>query len=192
MNTTFSASGILKSLTYLYILNRVSYFAHELLKSYIYYDFSHYYFDIETHHIHHMSDFTLILIYLVPFIPYFIFGWSPIIVLNAALITINYMYIHNDNTKAFIKHHFSAILLLYLIASLIFILMSGLKGYDVSEMNCDNCMFEIFLEGYTPYAPQLICGFVFGNVLSIVFFLVIKLAMSKTSENKSGEDKGKL
>ena len=166
---------------HVYIINRVSYFFHELLKPFIYYDYSHHYFEITTNNINYFSDIYSVLVYLIPFNPFFIIGWFPIILLNAVLVIISYRIPCEEGSIAMLKHSFSAILLLYISATIIFALMSGANNYNSTLPNSNYFLFEIFLECYTPYAPQLICGFMFGNVISVLIFLFIRFSLNKLS-----------
>lgn len=161
-----------------YVINRVSYFTHEIVKPLIFYDFKHHYFEITTSNINHYSDIESIIVYLIPLNPYFIIGWFPIIILNVILAVLLYRMSIRDDSFILIKNCFSSILILYLIATISFAIMSGANNYN-GDTFCDHCMLEIFLEGYAPYAPQLICGFIIGNVISLFAFLFIRLMLNK-------------
>lgn len=168
---------VVVSLVCIYLLNRCTYLFYKFVKSYLYYDYDYHYFKLEISHLNYHSDLNSIITYLLPFNPYFIFGWLPIICLNIILVTFIFYSSRKKIVNNFdsIKECMFIILLLYIFAIAIFAILSMLNEYQKYVPNCDSCIFGMFLENYSPYSPALLCGFLFGNTFfAIIWSLYIR------------------
>jgi hypothetical protein len=173
MSNRIKINRFFQCLVAVYVINRISYFAHEIFKSFIFYNFKTYYLEISTNHIENYSDIEDIILYLVPLNPYFIIGWSPIIVLNIIIVVLQCRMLGKEDNFAIVKNYFYTVLVLYILTMILFAVMSGVNNYG-EYVICDSCVLEILLNYYAPYAPELICGFVFGNIISCLVFIFIR------------------
>lgn len=156
-------------LSAMYIMNRIAYISMITIGSLTYYPISIGVIDFfnETQY-----RFSINLAYFLPLNPYFLLSIIPNIFMNSLSWVLYQKYFSNNSLFIRIRSYLSLILITYLIAILLFALLSYYNGY-IDHVSCDGCWLEIFLIGMVPYHPMMIGGYLFGGSIFAVVWIFI-------------------
>ena len=157
-----------------YLVNRITYLSLEVFKHIIYYDYDdHLFLEINANSIEHVVHLNNLLLHMVPFNPYYLFGWFPIITLNFLTLLIYYKKRTTlDHVFHRIVQYFFSIIGVFMLSVMMFMILSFFNDYQ-NHVICDRCISQLLLETYAPYVPQMICGFLMGNIIFSVIWIFI-------------------
>ncbi len=149
----------------------ITYLAYELGKLLIYYDYE--YFEIKDRYVGLMVDLDNFVLCLVPLNPFFIVGWSPLIILNLIVLLVYWrMRSRSDGFYEKVSSYAYAIMLGFLCSILFFLLLSVLNGFEDHFVDSKS-PHKLFLDSFAPYSPRMTCGYLLGHSMFGVLWMII-------------------
>ncbi len=167
----------------LYLVDRMTYFSVPVFKDFLYYPYNNDLVEINLTNIHYVESIGDIIRIMVPFNPYYLIIWLPIIILNITVMLVYYISCkHTLNTSQRIAQYFSSVFIGFLLSICIYICLSFINNYENDVLNCNPCFLDIFLIIYAPYSPSMICGYLIGqSIFGLLWVLIVERFILKRS-----------